>query len=183
MSRAGAVAAFAGYAGEEERWVGIEIVAVVERRTYTTDVTMHTAGGGGEIEGHGGGGTVGGGHVPKMAVGIPVDRGFEEEAVGGEEVGAAAAALADVVKKLALAVDERIARSVEVEKDFTVFVGDFEVDAGRLVSEIAGDEVLRSGTAGVGHRGTQVGFVDLRVALGASLVADVGRGLRLGGEK
>jgi len=183
VSGAGAVAAFAGDTGEEEGWVGVEIVAAVERRTNTADVTVHATGGGGEIEGHSGGGAVGRGHVPEATVGVPVDGRFEEKAVGREKIGAAAAALADVVEELALAVDKRIAGPVEGEEDFAVVVRDIEVDAGRFMSELAGDEVLRGGTAGVGHGGLPVGFVDLQVALGAGLVADISGRRGLGGEK
>jgi len=124
----GAVAAFASDAGEEERRVGIEIVTSREWGAHTAEVAMHATGGGGEVERHGGGRAIGGGHVPEMAIGVPVDGGFEEEAVGREKVSAAAAALADVVEEFPLTVNEGIARAVEGEDDLSVLGGNFVVN-------------------------------------------------------
>ena len=170
-----AMAAFASDAGKQEGWVGIMIVAAHKRRANAADVAMHATGGGGEIEWHGGGGAIGGGHVPKVAVSVPVDGGFEQEAVGRKKVSTAAAALADVVEKFAFAVDEGIAGPVEGEDDFALFAGDLVVNAGKFVGKFASDEIFRGGTAGVGHGSAYIGFVDLGVAFGAGLVADVAR--------
>lgn len=170
---AGAVAAFAGDAGKEKGRVGVEVVAAVERSANAADVAVHATGGGGEIERHGGRRAKGRGHVPKVAIGVIVDRRFEKEAVGGEEVGAAAAAFADVVEEFAGVVDVRVAGAIEGEEDFAVVVSDFVMDAGGLVGKLPGDEILRGGTAGIGHRSVEVGFVDLGVAFGTGGVADV----------
>jgi len=139
-------------------------------------VAVHATGGSGQIERHGGGGTVSGSHVPEMSIGVPVHRRFEDEAVGGEQVGAAAAALTEVVEEFALVVDERIARTVEGEPDMAVFIGDFVVNTGGFVGEFTGDQIFSGRTAGIGHGGAHVGFEDLGVAFGARLVADIGGG-------
>jgi len=141
MGRAGAVATFAGDTGEKERRIGIEVVAAVEGRADAADVAVHATGGGGEIEGHEGRRAVGGGHVPKVAVGVPVHRGFEDETVGGEKVSAAAASLADIVEEFALAVNEGVAGSIEGEEDLAVVVGDFVMDARGLMGEFTGNEI------------------------------------------
>jgi len=152
VDSARAMTAFAGDAGIEEGRAGVVIVGACKRRAEKADVAVETRSSRRKVERHGIGGAVGWRHVPKVAVGVIVNGGFEEEAVGGEEVGSSTAALADVVKEFAGVMDVRVAGAVEAEDHFAVFAGDFVMDAGRLVRESAGDEVLRGLAAGISHR-------------------------------
>src|SRR5580698_7573537 len=181
VGRIVAVAAFAGDAVVcEERHV-VFVFGVGDGSSRGTGVAIEAAGIRREIHRHEFGVPEGRGGVPDLFLGVPVDGGFEEEAVEGKKIGAAAVAGADEVLQTARTVHGGVVGAVEGEHGGVVFGIDAVVDAGGSVSEVGGRELVDGGATGAGHGGLGVGGGEIGVAFGAGFVAGSSGGRRFFG--